>query len=242
MTEGLDAEIEETESVTEQRDEVVAQVQDHAGQIARELALLDGGDYGQQNFDTDGGEWTLKYEAGAIQYLRFDPKSGSETYVVSGKSQPDPDELAEAMDDYAAFVESYNRHVRSLDGVLDDVRTEFPAVESADSIVEDRNRIVARIREVADTMARELQRFDGTEYGTFAKRAAGKRWELKWDQDGVSYLRVGGEGGTYLVSQYEPPSAPEVRRLAEKFGDFVETFNEHVEELDADLSQVSLDD
>ena len=240
MTEGLDADVEETEAVTEQRDELVAAVQDHAGQIARELALLDGGDYGQRSFDTDGGEWTLKYEAGAIQYLRFDPRSGSETYVVSGKSRPDPADLVDAMDDYPAFVEAYNEYVRSLDGVLDDVSTDFPRISSTDSVVAERDRVVGRIRDVADTIAGELHRYDGTDYGTFTARVSGQRWELKRDHSSVSYLRVGGQGGTYLVSQYEPPSAPDVRELADDFRGFVEAFNEHVDELEADLSKVTL--
>ena len=238
MTEPTETDVADAADAAERRNEQVSRVQEHAGQIARELALLQGGDYGQRSFDTDGGEWTLKYEAGALQYLRFDPKSGREVYVVSTKQPPDPEELASAMDDYAAFVRSYNEYVASLDGVFDDVTVEFPEVASTDSVVAERDRILGRVEDAADRMALELSRYDGDDYGTFAARVSGTRWELKWDGDGASYVRVGGQGGTYLVSQYEPPSAPDVCKYAEAFGGFVEAFNDHVADLDADLAQV----
>lgn len=240
MTNGTDADVEKTDDIAEQRDRIVADVREHAGQIARELALLQGGDYGQSSFGTDAGEWTVKYEAGDLQYLRFDPKSGSETYVVSTKQPPEPEALAKAMDDYGTFVEAYNAYVAGLDGVLDDVSTDFPRAVSTDSVVSERNRIVDRIREVCDTIAGQLHRYDGTDYGTFAVRASGKRWELKRDGDRTSYLRVGGEGGIYLISQYEPPSAPDVRNLVDDFEAFVEAYNDHVDDLEANLSHVSL--
>ena len=240
MTEGVDFDVADTEEIAGQRDEVVAAVTDHAGTIARELALLQGGDYGQETFKTSAGEWTLKYEAGNIQYLRFKGKSGGETYVVSSKQPPDPDDLATAMRHYDAFVGAYNEYVESKEGVLDDVEIDFPAVESTDTVVAERDRVVGRIREVTDVMAGELHRYDGVDYGTFTARVNGKRWELKREESRASYLRVGGSGGTYLVSQYEPPSAPDVRELADDFRDFVAEFNEYVDELEADLSHVTL--
>lgn len=230
----------ETTDLVERRDEVVERVKAHVGTIARELALLQGGDYGQRSFSTDAGEWTVKYEAGAIQYLRYKGKSGRETYVISAKRPPEPGDLAAAMADYDAFVDAFNRHVRSLDGTLDDVSLDFPAVASTAELVAERDRIVERVREVTDAMAGELHRFEGTDYGLFAQRVDGMRWELKWEGDRTSYLRVGGEAGVYLVSQYGPPSAPDVRRLAGEFSHFVDAYNEYVEELDSDLSTVSL--
>ncbi|USZ67361.1 hypothetical protein NGM10_11530 [Halorussus salilacus] len=239
MTEPTEKPVASTDDAAERRDAVVAEVADHAGEMARELALLQGGDYGSRTFATDAGEWTLKYEAGALQYLRFDGGS-AETYVVSTKHPPDPEDLATAMDDYAAFVESYNEYVASLEGVLDDVSADFPEVASTESVVAERDRILDRVRDAADRMALELSRYEGEEYGTFSTRVSGTRWELKWNRDGASYLRVGGEGGVYLLSQYEHPSARDVRKLAEDVGEFVEAFNDHVAELDADLSDVSL--
>ncbi|ELZ81758.1 hypothetical protein C453_17119 [Haloferax elongans ATCC BAA-1513] len=241
MTDALSFDVTNVEDVAANRDEVVSAVQAHAGTIARELAILQGGDYGQETFKTRRGTWTLKYEAGAIQYLRFKGKSGGETYVVSTKQPPEPKPLATAMKDYPAFVEAYNEHVESLDGVLDDVPTEFPSITTTEELVSERDRIVSTIREISNTIAGELTRFDG-EYGTFAQRVNGTRWELKWDGPQASYLRVGGEGGVYLVSQYQPPSAPDVRELAEGFVGFVEAYNEYVEELEADLATVSFED
>lgn len=235
-----DAEIPETTEARTRRDELVAEVREHAGTIARQLALLDGGDYGQSTFDTDAGEWTLKYEGGDLEYLRFSPKSGADTYVVSTKQPPDPEPLAEAMADYESFVEAYDEHVESLDGVLDDVTVEFPEVATTDAVVAERDRIVARVREAAATMAGELHRYDGGNYGSYAARVDGTRWELKWEDGRVSYLRVGGEGGVYLLSQYGPPSADDVRRYAADVAGFVAAYNEHVAELEAGLSRVSL--
>jgi hypothetical protein len=235
-----DREPESTEAVAERRDEVVSRVADHAGTIARELALLHGGDYGKRTFQTERGEWTVKYEAGALQFLLFDG-GRTETYVVSTKHPPDPEALATAMADYDAFVAAYNDYVESLSGVLDDVTDEFPAVASTESVVAERDRVLGSIRDAADRIALELSRYEADDYGTFASRVDGTRWELKWDGDGASYLRVGGEGGVYLLSQYEQPSARGVRRLAGDFSGFVAAFNDHVEDLDADLSTVSLD-
>ncbi len=240
MTDGLETDVDGATDAAARRDEVVAAVTAHAGEIARELALLGGGDYGQETFATDAGAWTLKYDAGDVQYLRFDPTSGSETYVVSTKQPPEPNALADAMADYDAFVEAYNRHVASFDGVLEDVSTEFPAVASTESLVVERDRIVRRIRDVADAMAGELHRYDG-EYGTFSKTISSTRWELKWDGAVASYLRVGGEGGVYLLSQYEPPSIPDLRRYASDVPAFVAAYNDHVDDLEADLSRVSFD-
>ncbi|MFC6903855.1 hypothetical protein [Halalkalicoccus tibetensis] len=233
----LEGDIEE---IAARRDELVGTVRDHAGRIAYGLARLQGGDYGQRDFPTARGEWTVKYEAGDLQYLRYDPTSGSETYVVSTKQPPEPEALAEALADYEAFVEAYNEHVRSLDGVLDDVETEFPAVETTDDVVAQRDRVLDRVREICDRIAGELYRYEGDDYGTFTARVSGTRWELKWEAERASYLRVGGSGGVYLLSQYEPPSAADIREHAPAFRGFVEAYNEHVEELESDLRTVPL--
>lgn len=89
-------------------------------------------------------------------------------------------------------------------------------------------------------MAGELHRYEGDEYGTFTARVSGTRWELKWEQGSVSYLRIGGSGGVYLLSQYGPPSATDLREYAPVFRGFVEAYNEHVAELESDLREISL--
>lgn len=239
MTELFDLPVDSSENATERRDEVVSRVRDHAGQIARELALLQGGDYGKRTFDTADGDWTVKYEAGQLQFLLYEGGRG-ETYVVSTHQPPEPEALAKALTNYEAFVESFNRYVESLDGVLDDVPTEFPEVASTESVVAQREQILRQVREVTDQMAGQLARYEGGEYGTYSTRTAGSRWELKWENANTSYLRVGGEGGIYLLSQYEQPSAHDVRTLAEDVPAFVEAFNDHVDDLDASLDGVSL--
>lgn len=237
MTEWPD--LEDTESTVRRRDEYVEAVRDHAGRAAYQLARLQGGDYGQETFSTERGEWTVKHEAGDLQYLRF-KSSNSETYVISTKQPPEPEALAEALSDYEGFVSAFNEHVRSLDGILDGVETEFPAIETTDEIVAERDRILGRVRETCDLIAGELHRYEGGEYGTFTARESGTRWELKWEQGTTSYLRIGGSGGVYLLSQYGPPSATDVREYAPEFRGFVEAYNEHVEEVESDLRQVSL--
>ena len=240
MIEGLDADLADADAVRENRDEVVERVRQHAGQAARELARLRGGDYGRETFRTGSGEWTLKYEAGDIEFLRFEGQAGVDVYVISTQQPPEPKPLATAMDNYAGFVTAFNDYVRGLDGVLDDVPTEFPAVEAGESVVEARDAIVARIREAADQMAATLYRVENTEYGTFAASVGGTRWELKREADRTSYVRVGGEGGIYLVSQYGAPSARDVRAYTDGFGGFVAAFNEDVAALSDDLNAVSL--
>jgi len=227
-------------AVAEQRDELVTAVEDHAGQIAYQLARLQGGDYGAETIETDRGEWTVKYEGGDLEYLRYGPGRGDDVYVVSTKQPPEPGALADALTDYDAFVSGFNDFVATHEGVLDDVATEFPEVGSTDSVVAERDRVLGRIREVCDQIARQLQRYEGGDYGTFTERVDGTRWELKWDTDGASYLRVGGTGGLYLLSQYEPPSAADIREYAPKFRAFVDAYNDHVGELESDLAEVKL--
>lgn len=229
---------EDADDVSAARDELVAAVREHAGQIAYQLATLDGGDYGQHTFETDAGSWTVKYEGGDLEYLRFDPGRGSEVYVVSTKRDPDPAALADALEDYPAFVRVYNDHVDALDGVLDDVDVDFPEPASTDVVVAERNRVLDSIRETCDRIAAELRRYEGGDYGTFTTRIDGTRWELKWDEDGAAYLRVNGSNGLYVLSQYEHPSADEIREWAPRFSDFVDAYNDHVDDLESDLAHV----
>lgn len=232
--------VPDADAIAGRRDEVVAAVADHAGRIAYELAKLQGGDYGQRDFDTERGTWTVKYEAGDLQYLRFDPSSGDETYVVSTKQPPEPAALATALDDYPAFVAAFDAYVASLDGVLDDVSTDFPEPATTDDAVAQRDRVLDRVEEVCDRIAGELHRYEGSDWGTFTERVDGVRWELKWERDGASYLRAGGENGVYLLSQYEPPAATDVREYAPRFREFVAAYNDHVAALEADLRTVDL--
>ncbi len=227
-------------TIADSRDELVDAVTDHAGQIAYQLARLKGGDYGQETIETERGEWTVKYEAGDLSYLRFDPKRGDEVYVVSTKQPPEPAPLANALADYHAFVEGFNDYVESLNGLLDDVPTEFPAVASTDGAVEERDRILDGIHDVCDRIAGQLHRYEGGDYGTYTTRVAGTRWELNWDRDGVSYLRVGGESGVYLLSQYQPPPADEIRKWAPEFPEFVRAYNDDIADVESDLETIQL--
>jgi hypothetical protein len=237
VSDSIDFSLLTTADVAARRDELVAQVKEHAGRIARELAVLQGGDYGSREFDTDSGTWTVKYEGGAIQYLRYDG-GREEVYVVSAHSPPEPEELVEALRDYGAFVEAYNAYVESLAGVLDGVDVDFPDVASTESVVAERDRVLDRVREVCAEMAGQLHRVEGTDYGTFSTRIDGTRWELKRERDRVSYLRVGGDGGVYLLSQYQHPAASDVRELAGDVPAFVTAFNDHVAATSSELSGV----
>lgn len=241
MVDGLDTETTTTDELRAQREAILADVRSHAGEIARELALLEGGDYGRRTFSTDRGEWTVKYEAGRLEFLLFESRSGAETYVISTKRPPEPEALRDAMVDYEAFVAAYNAFVEAREDVLDDVNPAFPEVRSTETIVADRDRIVTGIDEVATEIAQQCYRYEGTDYGTFSTTVDGTRWELKWEEGQVSYLRVGGEGGVYLLSQYSPPSAPDVRALADDVAGFVAAFNAFVDDLEVDLQQVSFE-
>jgi len=240
MLEGLDEDVADASVVRERRDDVVDRVREHAGQMARALARLEGGEYGRRSFRVDGGEWTVKYEDGALEFLRFEGQAGLDVYVVSTQRPPDPEALARAMEHYAGLVDAFEAYVRRLDGVLDGVPDDFPEVASAASIVEERDRVVARIRDLADEMAAVLYRVENTDYGTFAATIDGTRWELKREVDRASYVRVGGEQGVYLVSQYGPPSARDVRAYADDVPAFVAAFNEDVAAVSDDLDAVTL--
>jgi hypothetical protein len=225
------------DDVVGRRDELVAAVRDHAGQLARDLARLQGGDYGREAFRTDDGTWTLKHEQGDLEFLRFEGAK-TDVYVVSTKQAPEPEALATALADYEAFVAAWDDWVAGYEGLLDDVPSEFPAPASTAEVVAERDRIVAAMRATADRMAGELHRYEGTDYGSYAARVDGTRWELKWEADRASYLRVGGEGGTYLLSQYGAPSAESVREYAGEFEGFVDAFDEQVAELEAAMQGI----
>ena len=237
---GFDLDVRDVDAVADRRDELVAAVRDHAGTIAYQLARLQGGDYGRTTLSTAGGEWTVKHEAGELEFLLFSPKRGSDTYVVSTKQPPDPTGLAAALDDYANMVAAWNDYVESLSGVLDDVTAEFPEPASTGGLVAERDRVLDAIRETCGVIAGEIYRYEADDYGTFTARVDGDRWELKWEEGAVSYLRVGGSGGVYLLSQYEAPSAADVREYADPFAGFVEAYNEFVAELDSDLASVRI--
>jgi hypothetical protein len=144
------------------------------------------------------------------------------------------------MTDYGAFVDAFNEYVRSLDGVLDDVSGELPEIAAVDSVVAERERILSRMRDACDRMAGQLQRAEGGDYGSFSARVGSSRWELKWEDGRASYLRVGGEGGVYLLSQYQPPAPADVRTYAADVRGFVAAFNDHVAEMSEGLSTVEL--
>ena len=237
---GLDLDVRDADAVADRRDDVVAAVRDHAGTIAYQLAKLQGGDYGRRELSTAGGAWTVKHEAGELEFLLFSPKSGADVYVVSTKQPPDPSDLAAALDDYANFVAAWNEYVASLSGVLDGVSAEFPEPATTDGVVAERDRVLDAIREACSVMAGEIYRYEGDDYGTYTARVDGDRWELKWDEGAVSYLRVGGSGGLYLLSQYEAPSAADVREYVDSFREFVDAYNEFVAELESDLATVNV--
>lgn len=240
--EGLDIDIDITDiaAVADAREQLLAAVADHAGEIAAAVARLDGGDYGSRSFSTDRGQWTLKHERGTLQYLRYEPQGGGETYVVSTQRPAAPEPLSAALADYDAFVTAYNDYVDRVAGLLDDVDDEFPAVRSTADVAAERDRIVDGIERACHRMAEGLYRYEGTEYGTFSARVDSTRWELKRETERVSYLRVGGSNGIYLLSQYGQPSAADVRSHAPEFGGFVAAYNDHVAELAADLETIEL--
>ncbi|MFW5934988.1 MAG: hypothetical protein ACOCQL_03980 [Halolamina sp.] len=240
MTEWPPVDPTDAAAIAEQRDAVVAAVADHAGGIAYQLARLQGGDYGRETFETPDGGWTVKHEAGELDFLKFDPMSGSAVYVVSTKRQPAPEPLAVALADYPAFVDAYDEYVAAAEATLADVTTDFPETRTTENAVAERRRVLERVEAICDRITGELRRFEGGDYGTYAERIDGLRWELNWDRDGVAYLRVGGSDGVYLVSQYQPPAASDVRRFVPKLPTFVDAYNEHVDELEATLEPVEL--
>jgi len=233
----MDSELLSADAAVERRDEVVAAVREHAGELARSLARLDGGEYGRRSFSVDAGEWTVKYEDGGLDFLRFEGNGGLDVYVVSTKRDPEPEPLARAIAHYDGLVRAFNDYVSSMRGTLDAVSTDFPDSASTGDIVAERDRIVSEIRSVANRMAGELHRYDGGDYGSFASRVAGARWELKYAEGRASYLRA---GDVYLVGQYGPPSAPDVRRHGPDVPLFVEAYNDHVRELSDALETISI--
>jgi hypothetical protein len=231
----------DAEAVAEHRDELVAAVRDHAGRMARELARLQGGAYGRERFRTDDGVWTLKHEAGELEFLRFEG-ARTDVYLVSTKRDPEPAALATALGDYPAFVAAWDAFVERHAGLLEGVPGEFPEPATAERVVAERDRIADAVRARADRVAAELHGYEGSEYSTFVARVDGTRWELKRERDRVSYLRVGGEGGAYLVSGYGQPDAEVLAEHAGGFEGFLEAFDAHVADLETELAELETPD
>lgn len=236
----LDLDVTDVDAVTDRREELLAALKNHAGQVAYNVARIQGGDYGRHSFSTVRGEWTVKHEAGELDFLLYDPRGASEIYVVSTQSTIDPESLTQALDDYEEFVAAYNEWVTSLDGYLDDIDGDYPAIDSAEQVAAERDRLVETIESACEQMAGELYRYEGTDFGTFTERIDGTRWELKREKDSPSYLRVGGTGGVYLLSQYGQPAATDVREYAPRFSGFLEAYNSHVATLELDLTEIDL--
>lgn len=237
--EPFDVDPNDAAAVANRRDELVARVREHAGTIARSLTRLTGSDYGCRTYETDAGEWTLKWEDGCLKFLRCD--AARETYVVSTQRDPDPEALATALADYPAFLRAHAEYVDSLENLFDDVPDAFPDPASMDDVIVERDRIHDRVRAVANAMAAALHRAEGSEYGSFAARVEGDRWELKREDSRATYLRVGGSDGHYLLSQYGPPDAKALSARVADLPGFVDAFNDHATELATELEAVSLE-
>jgi len=150
------------------------------------------------------------------------------------------------MEDYPALVETFNRWMDRLEQDLATVEADLEdaqlAVASPAPVTEARDQIHERLEDLGEEIAAGVQAIKGEEYGTFSVAIDDDRWELKYDDDGsVSYLRVGGRGGTYLISQYGPPSPSALISHMDEIVRFVETYNDWVAEQAADLSEHMVD-
>lgn len=237
-----DADLASTDQVTAITDELRTLVADHADRIAAEYSQISGTDTGTLTLTTDTGEWTLKYTEGQTEWLRYDP---TDTYVISTKQPPGARALVDALEDYPAMVDAFNDYIHHLTTQADALRTDLtdergpPDIASTDAIQETREAIIASVRADANVIASEHQQVVGDDSGTFTASIDNATWELKWSAETVDWLRVGGRRGTYLISQYEPPTIDELDRLMQDYPAFIDAWNQYVDSAAATLQQLT---
>lgn len=221
------------EGIEELRDSVVNAVERHASTMAEGVHDLKGG-YGKIAFGVEKGRWVLKYsDDGDLEYLRFESEQGREIYVVSTREPAGPGDIVEAMDQYPGLVEAYNDWIERLEDSLEataDSLKSLPDVGAADDALDRRDEVVESIEEIGESLAEQLHNVSGDQYGTYSTKIDGETWEIKYDGNSAEWLRIGGRGGTYLISQYDPPSPSTLEEYASGLETFVEDVNEHLDD------------
>jgi len=233
-------ELADVESLTDQRENLLSLVADHADKIASAIARVTGGEYGKYSFSVDGGVWVIKHEGKAAEYLRFEPddEGASDVYVVSSKSDPDDVvALVQALEHYPALITSVNEWVDRQERTLSDVETELADLSvdaDVDAVVDSRDNVVDAIREVADRLASAILDVKDGGYGTMSSTVDGDKWELKWDGSSAEWLRIGGRRGDYIVSGKSKPSPQTLAKHAHNLPQFVANVEGRLESQELD--------
>ena len=204
--------LNDPDGIEQKRDAVLETLADHLDDVAGVVAQVTGEDYGKFKSSVDDGAYVLKHEDGSVEWFRYTDDSGSETYLISTKSEPSPHALATGLGEYAAFIESVNSWVDNQDDQLEAADEQIEALDEqvaaldAEAVIEQRDATEQEAWAVVDELAAAVKAVTGDRYGTFAVEVDGEKWTLKHEEDGsAKYLQV---GGTYVLGRDSPkPSA-----------------------------------
>jgi len=220
-------------SIEEKRDTAIEALTDHLNDVADLVATVRDEQYGKFSAGVDRGTYVLKHNNGDAEWFRFEPDGGSETYLLSTKSDPSPAALADGLEQYDAFVRAVNNWVEQqeygladADESLSDTRDALDGLDT-ETLLEHRDRVEQEAWDVAHELAETIKGVTGNRYGTFSTEIDGTTWTLKYEEDGsAKYLQV---GGNYILGRNSPtPTA--LATVLEALPAFVDAVNSWLSE------------
>ena len=223
----------DADSIENKRDAAVDALADHLDDVADLIATLRDEQYGKFSVAVDGGTYVLKHNNGDAEWFRFEPDSGSETYLLSTKSDPSPAALADGLEQYGAFVRAVNNWVEQQEYGLADADEYLSDTDDAldrldvETLLERRDRVEQEAWDVANELAETIKGVTGNRYGTFSREINGTTWTLKYEEDGsAKYLQVGGD---YILGR-DSPKPKALATVLEALPAFVDAVNSWLSE------------
>lgn len=217
-------------SVDEQLNNVLNTLTEHANEITRVLHDIRGSDYGTWSSDVNGNKWTIKHEDGDVEWLRQTTEN-DERYVISTRDTPNPDTVADALQDYPQFVDQFNDWVASINNTIDTAEDTLNNVETveSDEVVEQRDELADDALQVAHDLAETIQNVTNSDSGTFTANINDNEWVLKYHKNGkAKYLQI---DGRYVLG-YESPHPRYLNIVIEDFSEFVNRVNSWLDSQD----------
>jgi len=200
--------LNDPDGIEQKRDAVLERLADHLDDVAGVVAQVTGEDYGKFKSSVDDGAYVLKHEDGSVKWFRYTDDSGSDTYLISTKSEPSPHALATGLKEYAAFIEGVNNWVDDQDDQLKAADEQVAALDEqvaaidAEAVIEQRDATEQEAWGVVDELAAAIKAVTGNRYGTFSTEINGETWKLKHEDDGsTKYLQV---DGVYVLGRDSP--------------------------------------
>ena len=110
-------------------------------------------------------------------------------------------------------------------------------IKSAEQVQDKRQKLINKMEEKAHKIREEASKA-GLEYQKVVETEKGE-WTLKWDGDKIKYLRFKNGVDVYVVSKFDNEAkTADLVKAAKDFENFVQGFNEWLDEQDDGLDEV----